>query len=85
MEICQSCGMPFDAAHSELIAREKDGTKSVYCTYCYRDGAFLDPSATAADMVEMEVPHLARKIGEAAAREQLSALVPTLERWRKAE
>ena len=33
-------------------------------------------------MVEIGVPHLARKIGEQAAREQLSRFIPTLVRWK---
>jgi len=73
--------MPFDEAHRELIAKEVDGGDSVYCTYCYKDGEFIDPSATAEDMIEMAAPHLAHKIGEQAAREQLSAFIPTLARW----
>jgi hypothetical protein len=80
---CQSCGMPFDAGHDGLIAREKDGSPSVYCTYCYKDGEFLNPGATVEDMVEMGVPHLAQKIGEDAARKQLSEFLPTLERWKQ--
>ena len=78
---CQSCGMPFDEAHSDLIAKETDGDDSIYCTYCYKDGVFLNPGATVYDMIEMGVPHLAHKIGEQAAREQLSKFVPTLARW----
>jgi len=79
---CQSCGMPFDEGHIELIAKEPDGSNSIYCTYCYEDGKFLHPDATINDMVEIGVPHLARKIGEEAAREQLSRFVPTLARWK---
>ena len=79
---CQSCGMPFDEAHSEFIAKEADGSESRYCSYCYTDGEFLDPEATVEDMVEMGVPYLAEKIGAQAAREQLSGFVPTLARWR---
>ena len=79
---CQSCGMPFDEDHKELIAKEKDGVDSIYCTYCYNDGEFLEPMATVKDMVEMGVPHLGHKIGEEAAREQLSKFVPTLARWK---
>ena len=79
---CQSCGMPFDEEHRIFIAKEADGSDSVYCTYCYRDGAFLDPGATAADMIEMAMPHLAHKIGEEAARKQLSEFIPTLARWK---
>ena len=73
--------MPFDEAHSEYIAKEEDGSDSIYCTYCYKDGAFLDPDATVHDMIEMAVPYLAQKIGEQAAREQLEIFVPTLSRW----
>jgi len=81
--LCQSCGMPFDEAHSEFIAKEKDGSESIYCSYCYKDGEFLIPDATIGDMVEMGVPHLARKIGEQAARDQLLQLLPTLSRWKE--
>jgi len=81
-ENCQSCGMPFDADHCEFIAKEANGDHSIYCTYCYKEGAFLNPSATVNDMVEMGVPYLAHKVGETAARDQLSKFVPTLERWR---
>ena len=74
--------MPFDEAHSKLIAREADGSDSLYCTFCYKDGAFLDPDATVEDMVDMGVPYLAQKIGEQAAREQLDMLLPALVRWK---
>jgi len=74
--------MPFDEAHLEYLAKEADGSDSVYCTYCYKDGAFLDADATVGDVVEMGVPHLAQKIGEQAARKQLSEFVPTLARWK---
>jgi len=79
---CQSCGMPFDEGHVEFIAKEPDGSESIYCSYCYKDGKFLEPNATISDMVEIGVPHLARKIGEQAAREQLSRFIPTLVRWK---
>jgi len=73
--------MPFDKAHRKFIAKEADGSDSIYCTYCYKDGVFLDPDITVEDMVELGVPYLAEKIGEQAAREQLAAFVPTLARW----
>jgi len=79
---CQSCGLPFDAVRESLIATEKDGSKSEYCSFCYKDGEFIQADATIADMIEVGVPHLARKIGEEAAREQLSAFLPTLRRWK---
>jgi len=80
---CQSCGMPFDESHCEFIAKEANGSDSIYCTYCYNDGAFLDPNATVEDVIEMGVPYLAHKVGEQAARAQLLQFVPTLARWNK--
>jgi len=80
-DICQSCAVPFDEGHAMLRAREPDGTPSPYCVYCYADGAFIDPQATAQDMIEIGVPHRASKVGETQARAELSALVPTLARW----
>jgi len=80
---CQSCGLPFDAAHSKYRAKEMDGSDSIYCTYCYKDGEFLNLNATVNDMVEMGVPHLALKIGEQTAREWLLKFVPTLIRWKE--
>jgi len=79
---CQSCGMPFDEGHVELIAKEPDGSDSIYCTFCYKDGKFLQPNITISETVEIGVPHLAHKIGEQAAREQLSRFIPTLARWK---
>jgi len=81
-EYCQSCGMPFDNAHREYISKEADGSDSIYCTYCYKDGFFLNAEATVNDMVEMGVPYLAHKIGEKEARKQLLMFVPTLARWK---
>ena len=73
--------MPFDEGHLEFVAKEVDGSDSIYCSFCYQDGQFLEPEATVSDRVELGVPHLAHKIGEQAAREQLSRFVPTLRRW----
>ena len=82
VDCCQSCGMPFDEGHRELIAKESDGSDSIYCSYCYEAGKFLQPDITISEIVEIGVPHLAYKIGERAAREQLSKFVPTLARWK---
>jgi len=79
---CQSCGLPFNAEHKKFISKEKDGSESIYCTNCYKEGAFLYPDATASDMIEIGVPLLAPKVGEKAAREHLETLIPALKRWK---
>ena len=79
---CQSCGMPLNDDHREYIAKEADGSDSVYCTYCYRDGQFTQPGATVDDMIAVAMPHVAAKIGEDAARQYLAEFIPTLARWK---
>ncbi|MCL2472578.1 MAG: zinc ribbon domain-containing protein [Treponema sp.] len=83
LKYCQSCGLPFNEEHRKFISKEKDGSDSEYCTFCYKDGKFLNPEATAEEMIGIGVSHLANKIGEKAAREELGRFVPTLKRWRK--
>ncbi|MCL2339181.1 MAG: zinc ribbon domain-containing protein [Proteobacteria bacterium] len=82
VKCCQSCGLPFNDEHRQFIAKELDGSDSIYCTFCYRDGAFTNPNATANDMIEIGVTELAKKIGEPAARAELSKIVPQLKRWK---
>ena len=80
---CQSCGMTFDERHKQFIAKEKDGSDSIYCTYCYKDDAFIDPDATMQDIIEIAVPHFTRKLGsEESARKYMTAVVSGLSRWK---
>ena len=81
LRFCQSCGMPFDEAHKQYIAKEKNHDDSIYCTYCYQDGEFVNPGATIQDMVEMAVPYMTYKMSEEAARKQMEEFLPTLARW----
>ena len=50
--------MPFDEGHLEYVAKEVDGSDSIYCSFCYQDGQFLESEATVSDRVELGVPHL---------------------------
>ena len=79
-------------AYTALGINEKKGANfqfiqgaqlAIGINYNEKDGAFLHPEATIEDMIEMGVPHLARKIGEQAACEQLNKFLPTLARWRQ--
>ena len=81
VKICQSCGMPISGSHSRFKARETDGSGSIYCVKCYKEGRFVHPDAGISDMVKRGVPHLARRIGADAARVELKRLIPTLRRW----
>jgi hypothetical protein len=80
---CQSCGMPLtDAA---MFGTEKDGSKSEeYCSYCYTDGAFVQPDMTMQAMKDLCLPFVKEGgMDEAAASALLDQTLPQLKRWKK--
>jgi len=81
--MCQSCGLPFNEEHVHFIATEPNGSISIYCTNCYKDGKFIDSNLSMEEMVEMIVPVLGKAIGEEEARKEMTILLPTLKRWKK--
>lgn len=80
--MCQSCGLPFNEEHAHFIGIEPDGSRSIYCTICYKDGKFTVPNISMEEMIELIVPILGKAIGEEEARKEMTALLPTLKRWR---
>lgn len=81
--MCQSCGLPFNDEHKHFIAKEPDGSKSIYCTNCYEGGKFIQPDLSMKELIDMIVPVLGRSIGEEEARKEITALLPTLKRWKE--
>ncbi len=55
-----------------------------YCSICYRDGKFVEPSLTLDQMVLRSTNHMIDELGFPAERAQQLALsvIPTLQRWR---
>ncbi len=50
---CQSCGMPLGDMPDEFLGTNADGSKSEeYCSYCYNNGAFINPNMTLEQMIE---------------------------------
>lgn len=43
---CQSCGTPFD----KLPSPEGKSDNEMYCTMCWKDGAFVHPDVTLEEM-----------------------------------
>jgi hypothetical protein len=80
--MCQSCGLPFNGEHKHFIATELDGSKSIYCTNCYKNEKFIHPDISMQEMIEIIVPVLGVAIGEEEARKELTTLLPTLKRWK---
>lgn len=80
--MCQSCGLPFNEEHARFIQTEQDGSRSVYCTNCYKNGKFIDPDISMEEMIEEIVPVLGKSIGEREARKKLTTLFSNLKRWK---
>ena len=87
-KLCQSCGMPLD--EPALYGTEADGSSNEeYCKFCYSDGKFTS-DVTMDGMIDHCVKYLDEFNGVSGtplsareAREQMCALFPTLNRWRK--
>lgn len=59
---CQSCGMPLKR-DPQQGGTEKDGSRSaMYCSYCYNNGAFVQPDITLDEMKSLVVDNM-KKIG----------------------
>jgi hypothetical protein len=77
---CQSCAMPLRIAEDFGSNADKSQNKD-YCSFCYQEGKFTEPSITVDEMVqkcegmmqEMDLP--------AALIAQAQKIIPTLKRW----
>jgi hypothetical protein len=79
---CQSCGIPFDKAKGH--GTEADGSESPkYCSYCYKDGAFVQPDWTAADMQAYASKKLQQYGLPGMLADLMTKGIPKLERWKK--
>jgi hypothetical protein len=73
--------MPID--DMDLRGTEKDGKKSSeYCTYCYANGAFINPHITLGDMkVHVQSEMAKRNVQQSVIDLALNSL-PHLKRWK---
>lgn len=77
---CQSCTFPID--RMEDRGTEKDGSKSdMYCKFCYKDGAFTDPSMTLERMIEIAKSEMKKQAMPENIIQQSINMLPTLKRW----
>ena len=81
---CQSCGMMFTGPDQH--GHEADGTETEdFCRWCYDNGAYTYET-TMDEMIEDCAPRMAQAMGwtldESASL--LGAVLPTLQRWRRA-
>ena len=80
---CQSCAMPLEKP--DLFGTNADGTQSTeYCTYCFQNGKFTEPTITLTQMIEKCVVIMTQRkiMSEHQAKELMSKTIPMLKRWR---
>jgi hypothetical protein len=80
---CQSCGLPWDK-DPEGGGSNLDGSKNEdYCSYCFKNGDFVQPNWVAADMQSYVVQVLAKKGIPEMIGKMLTKEIPKLKRWNK--
>jgi hypothetical protein len=82
--ICQSCGKPLDrpADHGTEAGGEPS---SEYCSICYKQGSFTQPTATMEQMIDKTANVMAVQMGipQPKAKELVATFMPKLKRWQK--
>ncbi len=81
-KFCQSCMMPLNKDSKGGGTNADGSTSTTYCSYCYKNGQFIQPNTTAKEMrefvinkmVEMKYPRFVAKF--------MTAGMSSLERWR---
>ncbi len=81
--MCQSCGMPLDKDPVHGGSNADKSLSQKYCSFCYREGKFLDEGITLEQKISKNV-QIAVKMGmpEDKARQLAETTIPNLERWR---
>lgn len=80
---CQSCDMPLKKDPNGG-GTNKDGSKSlVYCSYCYRDGEFLNTEIDTPQKMQQFVKDILKSKGFPGFIAGLfTSRIPKLERWK---
>ncbi len=82
---CQSCGMPLKRDPSGKWGwTEKDGSIStMYCSLCYKDGAFIWWDCTVSQMQEIVEKAMKDQWYGRLMRKMTRIQIPRLARWKK--
>jgi hypothetical protein len=80
---CQSCGLPWDK-DPQGSGTNADGSKSdMYCSYCYKQGQFVNPNLTADEMQAYASKKLQQYGIPVFLANMLTKGIPGLERWKQ--
>lgn len=82
VEDCESCGYPLRRLPDH--GTEADGTPSgIFCSVCYRDGAFVHDTSDVAEFLTSAAPDIAKYRGDSVGKIKLTLKkeLPRLPRW----
>ena len=80
--VCQSCGLPFETT-AELGTQATGQPCVDYCIFCYRNGAFAEPTIAREEIIERVADHLMKTehYTHLQARDVAEKFVAGLKRW----
>jgi hypothetical protein len=80
---CQSCGMPLSEEFGNLGTNADNSTNQEYCSFCFQDGHFTNPTQTLAEMIHSSIGNMTTevRIPLDKATELANSFIPTLKRW----
>ena len=81
---CQSCGMPLKKDPKGGGTNADNTTSTMYCSYCYQQGKFTWPDATAQQMQEFSKKKMKEMGFPGFLATLFSKGIPKLARWKKA-
>lgn len=81
---CQSCGMPLKQDPGQGGTNSDNSKSTMYCSYCYVNGSFINPDWTAEQMQVFCKQKLKEKGFPSIVAWFLTLGVPKLKRWQKA-
>lgn len=81
---CQSCGMPLQTKKAgDCRGTEVDGSRSeLWCSLCYKDGAFVGPDCTLEQMQQIVDKALIENGSGRLMRWMARKQLPRLKRWK---
>ena len=80
---CQSCGLPWSKDPKGGGSDANGGKSSMYCSYCFVGGNFVNPDLTATDMQAYATKKLQQYGIPAMLANLLTKGIPNLERWKQ--
>lgn len=75
--------MPIEATFKNLGSEADGSPASEYCMFCYKDGAFTNPTQTVDEMVQSSIDFMTANLGFTAeqATKMSNDVIPKLKRW----